>query len=407
MGIEIRPVRTEEEWRQHAFVAAYAFNGDRSEEAQQRKTEYYRWEWTLAAFDGDQIVAGLIIIPFEQYINGARIALGGIASVSCLPERRRGGYVSALLRHALESMRDASQPLSALFTPHYSLYRKYGWELAGRMISYAISPKTTRVRAAAPAGTVRRVTADDWRLLDALYTEHYASRNGGLTRSEARWRTQKFVAFGRAQDAVIWLNAEGEPRGYAVYHVSHRATGASPFGETTLRVEDWVALDNDAYAAILQYLLNHDLVDRIVLLASPDEPFADALEEPVYVHQPPGAWFGPMLRLVDVARALDARPTLPQASGRSITIGLTDDAAPWNAGTWHITAKDGGIAAERTKTAAQLEMDVRALASIFNGFTKPANAVRIGTIRALDAAAIGDATQIFATEYAPYCPDDF
>jgi predicted acetyltransferase len=407
MGIEVRQVRTDEEWRQHAFVAAYAFNGDRGDDARDRKAEYYQREWTLAAFDGDELIAGLVVIPFEQHMHGAKIPLGGIASVSCLPERRRGGYVSALLRHALASMRDAGQVLSGLWTPHYSLYRKYGWEMANRLISYSFAPKVTRLRTPAREGRARRVTADDWALLDQIRTEHISDRNGGLSRSESRWRSQTFRAFGHPHDAVVWEDQTGAARGYAVYRVSHRQSASLPWGETTLRVEDWVALDASAYAGILQYLLNHDLVDQIVLTASADEPFPDMLQEPVHVKQPPSAWFGPMLRLVDLQRALQARPTLPQADGQAITVALTDPTAPWNEGTWRIEARDGGLGAERTGLPADLEMDARALAPIYNGFTRPAEAVRVGSVRVISPQAIGAATQIFATSFAPYCPDDF
>ena len=407
MAIEIRPVRTEEEWRQHAFIAAYAFNGDRGDEARERKAAYYQWDWTLAAFDAGELAAGLVIVPFEQYVNGGRVPVGGIASVSCLPERRRGGYVSQLLRQSLATMRDAGQPLSLLATPHFSLYRKYGYEIAGRHISYAFPPKTAKLRLPAPRGSYRRVTPDDWQILDGLHDAHYSSRNGALARSEARWRTQVFHALGLPHDAVVWTNTAGEARGYAVYRTANRPSPSLPWGETTLRVEDWVALDAGAYAAILQYLLNHDLVHQIVLLASPDEPFADAFEEPFHIKEPPGAWIGHMLRLVDVPRALEARPALPQASGCAVTIALTDESAPWNAGTWHIECLEGRVAAERTNTAPELEMDVCALAPIYNGFTKPIDAVRLGAVRVHNPAGVAAATRIFATSFAPYCPDDF
>lgn len=407
MSTEIRPVRSEDEWRQHAFAAAYAFNGDRSDEAADRKLDYYKWDWTLAAFDGAQVVAGLVVIPFETYFAGVSIPTGGVASVSCLPERRRGGYVGALLRAALARMRDAGQPLAQLYTPHYSLYRKYGWELAGRMMSYAFPPKMTKLRLPVPGGSLSRITADDWETLDDLYRRHYAYRIGALNRSEARWRTQKFRAFGHPQDAVIWRNAEGQPRAYAIYRSVHRPAPGSPFGETTLRVEDWLALDSGGYSAILQYLLNHDLVNQIVLLAGSDEPLAEALEEPFHVKEPPGAWFGPMIRIVDLPAAIAARPARPQADGHSLSIAITDTVAPWNTGTWHIDCSGGRMAAERTNTPAGLEIDIRTLAPLYNGFVRAAEAARIGTVRVLDVNAIAAATDIFSTEHAPYCPDDF
>ena len=408
MPPEIRPLRNDAEVSQHHFISNYAFNGDRGEESAARRSTYYDRDWCLGTFDGEQLVAGLVIIPFEQYINGARIPLGGIASVSCLPERRRGGSVGALMRQSLATMREAGQPLSALYTPHYSLYRKYGWELANRIISYSFAPKAIKTRLPQPAGSFRRIGPDEWAQLDVLYTRHYAVRNGGFARPERRWRHHVFSDYAKGQrDAAIWSNADGEPRGYVVYHTFTRPVANLPYPEITLRVDDWIALDGEAYTAILNYLLGHDLSGRILMLAASDEPLPQAFAEPTHISEPPGAWFGAMLRLVDVPAAIAARPALPQASGKSATIALTDDAAPWNAGTWHVTCRDGRVTAERTHIAPQLEMDVRALAPIYNGYTKPIEAARVGSVRVHDTGAVDALGDIFAASFAPYCPDDF
>jgi predicted acetyltransferase len=264
------------------------------------------------------------------------------------------------------------------------------------------------VRRPGPRGRWQRVSADAWPQLDALYAQHHLPRTGALSRSEERWRYNIFQDYGEGvPDAAIWSNAAGEPRAYVVYRMRHRPTGSSPFGETVLRVLDWIALDTDAYAAVLGYLLSHDLATRIVLMASQDDPVPDAFEEPVHIAEPPGAWFGTMLRLIDVQRAVEARPALPQASGKSVTIALIDETAPWNAGTWRIESHEGRMSAERTDRAPELEMDVRALAPIYNGFTRPAEAVRVGAVRATSDRAVAAATDLFGTSFAPYCPDDF
>src|SRR5205823_3076681 len=139
-----------------------------------------------------------------------------------------------------------------------------------------------------------------------LHTRHYSTRNGGLVRPERRWRHHVFSDYAKGQrDAAVWSNAHGEARGYVVYHTFRRSVPNLPYPETILRVDDWVALDGDAYAAILNYLLGHDLAARIVMLAGTDEPLADAFEEPTHIVDPPGAWFGVMLRLVDVAAAIE------------------------------------------------------------------------------------------------------
>jgi len=409
MAIEYRKLRSDDEYRAYARIAEYAFNGNaHSDEALARRESWYERDWLLAGFEGGEVVAGLAVVPFEMYVNGARIPLGGVASVASLPERRRSGAVGGLLTHALASMRDAGQTLSALYTPHYSLYRRFGWEQAGRMISYAFPPKPMRLRFPAPEGSYRRVGVDEWGALQTLHARHWSGRNGALVRPDRWWRTHILSSWrGEPNDAVIWSDVAGEARAYAVYRSSHQAVAGSPFGETTLRVHDWVALDAGGYAALLSFLLTHDLAQRIVMLASTDEPLAGAFVEPTHMSEPAGAWPGIMLRLVDVQRALEARPALPQASGRGVTVALRDDKAPWNAGTWRIESSEGRISAERTAGAPQLEMDACALASIYNGFTKPADAVRVGAVVARNDEAIGAAADIFAVAFAPYCPDDF
>jgi predicted acetyltransferase len=409
MGIEFRRVRDDAEARAHAAVAEYAFNNEVSDAGIERRLAWYERDWCFAAFDGKELVAGLTVIPFEQYMHGARIPLGGVASVSALPERRRSGLAGGLLRHALAEMRDAGQPLSALWTPHYSLYRRYGWELASRTISYSFPPKVAKLRLPPPdGGSYRRARPGDWHLLADLHERHAASRNGAMARPERYWR--RIVLHEGASDerfAVVWSNARAEPRGYAVYRARYRPGGPGPMGETVLRVADWAALDPGAYAAIMEYLRGHDLADRIVLRASSDEPLPAVFDEPVHLGQPPGGWSGVMLRLVDVRRALELRPALPQASGKSLVVELTDGAAPWNAGTWRIEASEGRISVEPSAAPAGLAMDVQALAPIWNGFTKPVDAARAGQIEVRDERALADATDLFAVAWSPYTPEDF
>ena len=58
-------------------------------------------------------------------------------------------------------------------------------------------------------------------------------------------------------------------------------------------------------------------------------------------------------------------------------------------------------------TAPDIEMDVRALAPIYNGFTKPINAQRVGTLTAHRAEALDALADIFSVRFSPYTPDDF
>lgn len=403
MPRDIRKITTDDEWQQRCFIGAYAFAGDRRQQYLDHRLKQDDRDECHGAFENGELVAALNIMPFEQHINGARIRTGGIAGVASLPERRREGHVAALLKHALTVMHDAGEPLSMLYTPHHALYNRYGWSVAARAISYWFAPKAPRVRLTAGGGRIRRVTPGDWRTLDQVYAQSVAARNGAITRDEPWWRFL-FDPVNPA-DAAVYYNDDGEPRGYLLYRFSRHDRPGAFWREVTMRIFDWAALDASAYAAIVRYIVGHDHDDRIVIQMSEDEPFVFAFEEPNDMQ--PRASHNFLLRIVDVQRAVEARPALAQASGKCVTISLTDTHAPWNAGAWHIACSEGRVSAERTGARPDLEMDARAFAPIFNGFVRPADAVRIGEVRAHNPDAIAAATDIFAASCRPYCADDF
>ena len=162
-----------------------------------------------------------------------------------------------------------------------------------------------------------------------------------LVRTEGRWRAHVFSDYLRGEhDVVVWSNEAGEARGYAVYTQQHRQTGP-PWGETVLRVIDWVALDGDAQSALLNYLMGHDLVSQIVITVSEDEPMLGGFRG---ADAPAGT-----ARIVDWddaaagrhAGGLRGTAITGGGFGVSVVVEVTDEAAPWNTGTWRISSGEG------------------------------------------------------------------
>ncbi len=404
--ITFRPLQNDAEYVAHCFIDAYAFNGDRTPEGTERRRPVEPPDTCFGAFDGDELIAGLAIAPMQLYINGAPIDAGGIGSVSCLPEHRRAGHVAGLLKYGLQTMFDRGQVLSGLFTPHHALYGRYGWEASSRVTAYSFEPKAVALRHPRPAGTIARATADDWPLLQEIYTQRASHQNLALVRDEAWWRHHVIgQRDGKTRDVAVWRNAAGDARGYIVYMSIRSQRGNNPWGETTFRVFDYIALDGDAYTALIAFAAGHDLSDKIMFLGPADEPINALLEEPDIVEQ--RAWFGVLLRIVDVQKALEARPALPHASGASLTIAVTDSILSANEATWHIDCREARVSVETTHVAADIEMDVRALAPLFAGATTPSEAARTGAIRINNAHALDAATAIFAANGTPFCHDDY
>lgn len=407
MPIQVRDLKSEAEFDAYLQAAAYAFHTTRDDALLGRYRQVYKPEWCMGAFDGSMLVAGLTIVPFEQHMMGASISFGGIATVASLPEHRRGGHVSALLRAALVRMHERGQALSGLYTPHFSLYRKFGWEIAYRVLSYSFAPKSVALRRPRPRGSYERITAAGWERLSSIRQEATRGANGPLSRDEGRWRSQVFSDNLRAdRDVVVWSDAAGQARGYAAYG-QRRGPGSGADPETVVRVADWVALDGEAYAALLAYLLSHDLASRIVMMASEDEPIASQFVEPALLQDTQRAYFGMALRLVDVQKAFAERPAPVGCGGIEVVIGVEDAEAPWNSGVWRISSGGLRLVAERSSDNPAIEVDAAVLGPLYNGFISPAGAARAGLLSHSDDGALERLQRLLAVTSRPFCIDDF
>src|SRR5438093_5252429 len=189
---EIRPAREDELERLH-FVVAYSFTADRTVEGREGMRHIEEMARPIVLLENGEIMATLRVFDFTMLVNGVPVPMGGVSSVACLPEYRRKGYVGLLLRHALEKMREAAQPLSALYTPHPALYRKYGWMVAASHLKYALNPKQVTPYISAPVhGRAVRVTEEDQPLVEQVFGRYSERRTGLLVRSERWWKEAFF-----------------------------------------------------------------------------------------------------------------------------------------------------------------------------------------------------------------------
>ncbi len=406
MATEIRPISKDDLEAAH-FLLAYSFTGDRSEEGRMKQVE--SMGTALALYDDGQMATCLRIFPLQTFIHGASIPLGGISGVACLPEHRRKGYVGQLLRHALALMREQGQPLSSLYTPHPSLYRRYGWMTASNAVSYRFKPKDiSPVSAVRPEGHSYRITDEEWPTIADVYKRFAAPRNGYLNRDEHWWKEAIFRRIYDSKrklgDVAVWANGQGQPSGYLVYHsTSEQPPGAPSIDK--IYVEELIALDTNAYSGLLRYLLAHDVAASITLFGTVDEPLSLIVEEPDQINRE--ILDGFMLRLVDLEKAFAARPAAAAAPEGAFTIHISDPSAPWNQGVWRIESSGGQLAATKADGTADLSTDATAFAAMYNGFLRPTEAARSGLAEVSDPQAAALADRILAADYPPHPSDYF
>ena len=409
MALEIRPIRSEE-LEEFIFANLYAFNQDRRPEALQEAVVNARsrlqFELPLAAFVDGRLAAGLRVIPLMMRINGALIPMAGVAGVACLPEYRRRGYVGALLQRALMEMHERGEQLSALYTPHIALYRRFGWAISARNLRYSFAPKDVKTTIPPPTtGRFRRVTVDEWPALNELYEQYASDRNCLIFRPEDWWRRRVFGWEHEIADAAVWEDGEGRPRGYVVYYTRVAQPPDRPWPQSRLWVRELVTQDAEAYVALVNYLLSHDIHDRIEWSVSADEPILSLLDDPHRVHIE--AWSSLMLRIVDVAAALRMRGCLPQTEERRFTLAVRDKVLPWNDGTWRVEATGESLSLEPHDGPADLSLDANVLAPVFNGHLSIREAARAGLVEVSDDAALDAAAAVFSVSRPPFCLDYF
>jgi len=408
MPIEIRPARGDELDRVH-FVVAYSFSGDRTDEGRQRMRHVEEMAPPIILLDDGEIVASLRLFDFTMLVNGAPIGLGGVSSVSCLPEHRRKGHVGRLLRHALEQMRERGQPLSGLYTPHPDLYRRYGWMDAAGNLRYSFHPKHVRLfNAAPPAGRAVRITEEDWPALAGIYDRFSAGRTGYMQRTERWWKEAAFRYLYDAErnlnDVVVWEAPDGTRSGYLIYRP--RREVRDPFNEVnTVSISQFVTLTGDAYRGLLRYVLSHDLADEIAWYGPLDDPLAMALDNAREVKR---QYIDDlMLRVVDVEQAIAARPAARGAPDGAFAVEIADASAPWNHGAWRIECSAGHLSARRHAGPGDISTDACTFAAIYDGFLRATDAGRCGLADVNDPQAAELADRVLASDYPPFGSDFF
>ncbi len=254
---------------------------------------------------------------------------------------------------------------------------------------------------------MRLLSRDDaFPIIKQIYIEHATPRNLYIHRSRALWEANTLRPPKKDQPLYVGVyhNAEGEPRGYLVY-VTAETPRQSPGPNQELTVKDFIPLDMDAYRGMWEYLRRHDLVGTVSMhghVAS-DDPAPDLLLEPRMLNRSTsdGIW----MRIVDAESALAQRPYGDRGE-LTITLG-GDDMCPWNNGTYLVETDGPTAHVARSERRADLTVSPNALGSLLAGHRSATRLERAGLIEAASSTALERADRLFATAYAPHCPNGF
>jgi len=166
--------------------------------------------------ENGRITACVGVYPLDLRIGPVQVRVAGIGQVVCAPEARRGGRVSALLKHAVGYMAATLKcPLSWL-GGRREFYAMFGWERAGSIVqlnldgrSVGTPPEGWRVSQAA----ITPETADQlWELRNRQPVRQILTRQEWFTKLQ-RHGTEIWCATpdGSSQPTTfVVLNASGK-----------------------------------------------------------------------------------------------------------------------------------------------------------------------------------------------------
>ncbi len=127
--MEFRKIE-EKEQEQVVFVISQAFFSDCESEKKQIVKDRFRYEDFIGAFtENDKLVAIVKTEPHFMWLDGNSVKSGGICYVASLPEYRREGIISNLMKNTCEEMYDNQYVMSYLYPFSHTYYRKFGYEL--------------------------------------------------------------------------------------------------------------------------------------------------------------------------------------------------------------------------------------------------------------------------------------
>lgn len=352
----------------------------------------------FGVFDGpgDELRSVCKHYDFTARLRGEWVPMAGLAAVATPPEHRREGYVRRLIAGSLDRWREG-YPIAALWPFSRPYYRQFGWATATTFAEVTLPTEQlgfARERLATRddpgAWTVRRVTADDWDELRDAHDAHAAGR--GLTiRRDAEWMgMRRFQTIGDTTAHAYACQRDGEIRGYVAFTFEKTGVGLD---ERRLTVTDMAYADHEAHLRLLALVADHDSQAAETVYYAGDASLLDLLADPndadCEVHA------GPMVRVVDVAHALETLSCPVDVSG-DLTLAVGDDTAAWNDGTFRLRIENGTATCTPVDTPAaeaDLTVGIGTLSQLVSGYHAVDEARRLGDLTVRDD---GDADRLAA-----------
>jgi predicted acetyltransferase len=300
MSVQIRPLAfaDAEESRRLSLEAFGTFPGPLPELTPETWPSPGMQPW--GAFDSGRMVAKVVNRIYDSWFGGQRVRTAGIAGVTVVAEHRGGGLLSGLFDAALDLARAEGAAISTLYPTAPGIYRKFGYELAGELLTLRIPLASLATIRPADGILVRRATVEDGPAIRATYDTWATQQNGPLTRRGISFPATDAELMEAFTGITLACSAAGDVLGYAMWN-----RGPGYDGTGGMDVDDLVAVTPAAASELLRFFGGFSsVVAHLDLETSGLDPALLAIPQNNWIQHRRRQY---MLRLLDVPAALSAR----------------------------------------------------------------------------------------------------
>lgn len=409
MGIEIRNVGPDE-FAAAIEVISTAFL-ERPDIAAVAAFKAEEWDpaRTWVAWDGEQACGSFRSSATSLTVpGGATLPAAAVAAVTVLPTHRRRGILTRMAATEHAALVERGEAVGLLYASEYGIYGRFGYGPATWATDWVIAAKETAMRVAGTGSTELTAPGEASKAaIRGVFEAWRLRRAGEISRRDLAWD----IRLGLRADPwggpfkgwlIVHRNPQGAVDGYARYRANPRWEDNRPSGE--LEVEELIALNGDAYAGMLRYLLEADLVAKVKLRSrAASEPVrwlltnaraarSTAISDALWV------------RLFDVPRALEARTYERRAS---LVLEVVGDVVDGGTRRLLLDAGPDGATCRPTDRPADLTVPVAALGAAYLGGTRLRDVVLATGADEHRPGALAEADALLRTADEPGCSTFF
>lgn len=386
-------------------VMAMGFGHDYKPEGEERFLSLMPLERTVAAFDGDDVVATLGDFPLQLTVpGGGQVAMAGTTMVTVQATHTRRGILRSMMRRHLDNAVERGEPVAGLWASEPGIYGRFGFGLATECHDIKIDARNLTTPAIAPDIELSLVPATKIPDVVAPYWQEVANERAGFVdRGEPRWldimNDPEANRGGGTASRHIVARRAGTVVGYMEYR--QQSKWAEFVADGSVDISTLFASDADAHLSLWSYALDVDLFPNVVFWnGAIDDPLAYQVRESRTVKKAVSDAL--YVRVLDLDKALGAR-TFEHDGQLVLTV---EDDMDYIDGTYRLSVIDGSATVEPTTEPADVVLTARELGALYLGRACADMHASTGDITG-DAAAIRRLGQIFATARAPWCPEMF